>query len=613
MTDLPEKLPVVVVGGGEIGLASSILLSLQGIQHVLFERHETCAIVPKAIGLHNRTMELFRTMGIDDEVYRLAAPPETYRRTAWYTSLGPHGREIASREGFGYCLSKTDRGRAYANASPSRYANFAQLRLEPLLRKRAEELNPGRILFHHEVTSAREHSDAATITFHARSGALEHRSRNIKAVYVVGADGGRLLMEQLGMHWEGESDIADMVTAHIRAPLSTLVPDPSVLLHWFVNPYLGGSTKSGILYHLGPYPRDPKTEEWSFLAGRLPHETHKPFTETDMLSRIRKVLQTPGLEIELLSMSHWFLQAKTASSYISPGGKVFLVGDAAKKAPPWGALGGNTGFGDIGNLVWKLAWALKSSRPEDFDGLLRSYDVERRPVGQRVAKTGLANMRAHGDILDRALGITAGNSVEENVAAVDLYFDAIDSASGAARREAVRKAAHETMDIEFFALGAEAGWFYDFSDIFDEKDDAWRSPQVRGDGSVEICEYHPCTVPGHQLPHAWVTNASNERMSTRHLVKRDRFLLLTESSCWKAVQHDMLDLVILNEEGGWQDADGKWAAQREVSPSGAVLVRPDNIVAWRWKDGRMLKDEADPTRRMDEVLRTVLRVQAPGH
>jgi pentachlorophenol monooxygenase len=62
-------------------------------------------------------------------------------------------------------------------------------------------------------------------------------------------------------------------------------------------------------------------------------------------------------------------------------GRVFVAGDAAHIHPPTGAQGMNTGIQDANNLAWKLALAVHGVAA---DGLLGSYDAERRPVGEEV-------------------------------------------------------------------------------------------------------------------------------------------------------------------------------------------------------------------------------------
>ena len=184
-----------------------------------------------------------------------------------------------------------------------------------------------------------EEDDQVVVRFHEGKKGGQVQQQQVVAAYVLGADGGRFLTDQLSINMNGESDVVDMVTAHIRSPISQHRPDPSICLHWFINPELGGSIETGYLYHIGPYPILPETEEWVFACARLPFERVHPFNEHDMLKRLDQTLKIPDLKVELLSLSHWFVNAKVAERYGSKGGRVFLVGDAAKRIPPWGALG----------------------------------------------------------------------------------------------------------------------------------------------------------------------------------------------------------------------------------------------------------------------------------
>lgn len=201
----PKETLVVIVGGGPVGLVSSILLSIQHIPHVLLERQPDTSIHPKAVGLNQRTVEIFRKIGVEDEVLRAGAPPESISRTAWYTSLGPNGKEICSRSGWG----GGEYQEIYKKASPCRYANLAQIRLEPILKRRAMELNPDGIFYSHEVERLDEKADHVLVYCHEGKANSGQSSHCVKTQWVLGADGGRCLADQLGINMAGESDIVD--------------------------------------------------------------------------------------------------------------------------------------------------------------------------------------------------------------------------------------------------------------------------------------------------------------------------------------------------------------------------------------------------------------------
>src|ERR1700758_1053437 len=156
------EVPVLIVGGGAAGLASSLLLSRFGVETLLVERRPASSELPKAHILNQRTMEIFDIVGLADEVYEHGSSLEAMGRVAWYTSLaGPtplHGRELAWRDAWG---GGADAER-YARVSRFRHTNLPQMRLEPILRRRADERAPGRVRFNHELVELTQDADGVT-------------------------------------------------------------------------------------------------------------------------------------------------------------------------------------------------------------------------------------------------------------------------------------------------------------------------------------------------------------------------------------------------------------------------------------------------------------------
>ena len=441
-TQLPIRrwYPVIIVGGGPVGLSSSILLSSHGIDHVLFECHTSTSIHPKACGINQRTTEIFRVMGIEQEVYEHAAPLERAGRTAWYTALGADGREIHSRDAWG----GGEYAAEYATHSPSKYYILPQIRLEPILKRRAEQLNPRGIVSGAEVLSVEDGAKAAKVVVQARG---HNESTTFGAGYVIVSDGGRSFTDQLGISWLGEKNLFDMVTAHFRANLRSLHPDPRNFITWFSSPEMGGSTRTGYLYQIGPWPHcTPEQEEWVFVCG-LTDADPKRFDEATMLKRLKSTIRIPEPEVEILSFSHWDVNAIYAEKWRK--GRLFLVGDSAHRIPPWGALGMNSGIQDAQNLVWKLGLALAD--PGKYEALLDFYEAERLEVGRRVGTTSLNNMRSHSNVMDGALGISAAKSAEENEEAAAPFWEPNHSQYEMKRR-AVQEASRR-LDSEFNAPG----------------------------------------------------------------------------------------------------------------------------------------------------------------
>ena len=87
-----SDVPVLIVGGGPSGLAASLTLSRLGVAHVLVERHATPLHHPKAVGVMQRTAELLRGWGAEEEMRERGVPSEFGGQMVWTTTLA--GEEL---------------------------------------------------------------------------------------------------------------------------------------------------------------------------------------------------------------------------------------------------------------------------------------------------------------------------------------------------------------------------------------------------------------------------------------------------------------------------------------------------------------------------------------
>lgn len=362
--------PVLIVGGGPVGLTASIYLSHFGIESLLVERHPGTAILPKARALNARTMEMYRQIGLEDEIRAVAMPERFGRMILWSQSLA--GAEI----------KRLQPGRGSGdNQALSVAANCgcSQDILEPVLRRRAETAGPGQVRFHTELIRFDGSADEARATLQDATGAREE----VRARYVIAADGAQSrIRNQLGVSRRGERDVYDSVNIHFRADLGRWVDDRPAALYLVEQPELRGTflTING-------------KDRWGFLVTSLSHYGFTPeqFTPAFCAEIIRRAVGVDRIDVEVLGVSAWQASALVAERYRC--GPVFLAGDAAHEMPPTGGFGLNTGVQDAQNLAWKLAAVL---RGEAGDALLDTYDAERRPVGEAVTRSSLLNALSMG-------------------------------------------------------------------------------------------------------------------------------------------------------------------------------------------------------------------------
>lgn len=585
--------PVLIVGGGGAGLTASMTLSNLGVDSLLVSSLPTTSSLPKAHVLNQRAMEIFTEVGVAPEIYKRSTPAENMRATGWYAGLtGPHdgyGRKLGDLEVWGGGYTDPD----YVAASPCRTCNLPQIRLEPVLKEHAEKLNPGGVRFNHELVDLVQDADGVTATVRDKDSDSTY---GVRAQYLIAADGGRTVGKLVGVEMNGPRDIMKMVSIHMTADLSQWATDDDVLIRWLVNPDFGGSW-SGVLVPMGPDHWGPASEEWVF---HMQYATDDPdaMQEEKVLARMRATLGLPDeLQLTIHRISQWVMEGVIADKFRE--GRVFFAGDAAHRHPPTGGLGLTSAIHDVYNLSWKLAAVLAGRAG---DGLLDTYEAERKPVDQNNIDNAIANAMNHFTI-DQALNLSPDKTPEENWAELaPLWQELPDSA---AKRHALNRAIG-SQTMEFRHHNVEFGYRYD-------------STAVVHDGSPEYVPldpvrlYEPSTKPGHPMPHAFVER-QGERTALGTLVHGGKFLLLAgeEGHAWveaaeKLAAENDLPLVagtvgVLNSD--FVDVRCAWLKNRAISATGVVLVRPDRYVAFR-----LLDAVDDPHAALKDALSQVLATE----
>jgi 2,4-dichlorophenol 6-monooxygenase len=562
------KVPVLVVGGGGCGLSASVFLSDHGVGHLLVERHPDTSKIPKAHYLTQRTMEIFRQHGLATAVVEQAAPVEKFGKVRWLTTLAGEraldARVIHEMDGFG---GGTLRER-YAAAGPILPARLPQIRLEPILRRHAEQRNPGRVLFGHELVAFSDEGDHVIAEVrNAESGEITR----VAADYVVAADGGRTVGPALGVQMHGRPGLRDVTTVYFSADLSTWWREGSHITH-FLNPYSPGLSSN--LFEIGPT-WGKGCEEW--VIHFHPDDPAR-FGEEAIVPKIREVLGLPGLDLTLHDVTNWTVEGLLADRYRH--GRVLLAGDAAHRQPPTVGLGLNTAIQDAHNLAWKLAAALTGRA---HDSLLDTYEAERRPLAKDNVDWSVS-AAAHNQAILSAIGLGPRTPPERRGQMFSAYFDPSPIGTAGRARAA-----------EIFAT-ARGG--YQAHDV--EVGFAYEEGAVIPDGSPPPPRmplrdvYHPTTRPGHLLPHAWIER-DGRRLSTHDLAgAATRFALLTgpEGKPWSEAAEQVaekfsipINVAHIGSGAQYTDVEGRWEAVRQTAGEGAVLVRPDNHVAWRSMSG----------------------------
>ena len=405
--------PILISGAGPVGLTLALLLARHNIPTTILERRTyLCGEEPtysdnhhqqqfppshpRAHVLNARTMEIFRAMGLEEQV-RALAPPDTQ----W--------------SNFRYCQSLTgddysvDHHTSHGNLrydnlmqhTPSFITHVSQPKLEALLLKEVRKQSDLITLHTNANVTDFVTNKNSNTTVTIRRGIESNGERNnekdktmaeitMKCQYLAGCDGaGSIVREKLQIPLNGEHALERFASIHFTAP--------------HLAPLMGGTSRGSMLYFV----MNPKIiacvvghdiEEGSYVAQIPIFPPHHEYMGNEknhewQIFCDNAVDACIGTEIErtVHSSRVWSMDSLCADTFHNKECNVFLLGDSAHQLPPAGGFGLNTGIQDAHNLAWKMAKtcitkdntdaiATKETMENNID-LMSSYTKERRPVG----------------------------------------------------------------------------------------------------------------------------------------------------------------------------------------------------------------------------------------
>lgn len=573
---------VFIVGAGPTGATTALALAQYGVRATMISQFSWLANTPRAHITNLRAVEVLRDLGVEEDAKKYAVPWEKMGDTLFTTSLT--GPEVARIQTWG---TGDQVSGEYRKHSPSTMLDIPQTKMEPLLVKHAAE-HGSRILFSTTYLGHTQDENGVTVSLLNQTSGQEY---TLRAKFLVGADGANSqVAKEIGLDYVGHTGRQGTVYARFTADLSQYVEHRPAILHWIMNPAASfGEIGMGTMRAIEPW--DKWIAGWGFDA-----KGPKPDLSDDhVLQQIRTLVGDPDLDIQLDGTSVWYVNQQYATSMSK--GRVFCGGDATHRHPPSSGLGSNTCMQDAFNLAWKLAYVVKGWAGLD---MLESYSQERTPVGKQIVSRANQSRKDYAAVRE-----CFPTEAEDGTHSIELGLSRLYAPTEEGERlRAQLSDALRLKDQEFNALGLEADQRYRSSAVVPDPltpQDA-TEPEYRGES---ILQGRPTTQPGAKIPHAWLVGADGRQISTIDVTGKGRFTLVTGASgiAWEKAAEELglpfLDVLRI-DAGEIRDPYTYWARIREIEEAGALLVRPDGVVAWRHNDA--VRD----TETADEQLRFAL-------
>jgi len=510
--------PVVIIGGGPVGLATALDLGRRGIRSTIVERdHATGAeLLAKAGTLNERTMEICRFWGIADDVAHSGFPDDVNLDTLYCTALD------------GLYIGNDPRPSTNERTPPpgalEMLRKCPQFQFDPILARAAIATGKVEILYGHSYEAVEQDADGVTATItEIDTGA----TRQVRGQYLIACDGaGSRIRRGLGIGFPGKM-LSFSVSAMVRADLS-------MSKYGIRNRYM-------FLDQTGTWANLTSVDGYDLWRFTLVGTEEKLDPSVyDISVDVRRAFG-PDIPFELLRVFPWRRSQCTIDRYRE--GRILFAGDAAHTTSPTGGHGLNTGIGDALGLGWMLHAVLSG---EGGEGLLDGYEAERRPVAIRNSSLSTQNFNAWIGATDFSRVLELGEA-------------------GDAARAVVGQGMTEALQQEWTSTGVGLGYRFE------------GSPLIVPDGTPEppdpVSSYEQTARPGHRAPHAWLADGTSTIDLFGHgyvLLRFDPGIAVSGLADAAAKRGVPLKLVDIAQP---EIAD---LYERKL-----VLVRPDIHVCWR--------------------------------